>query len=281
MPTFDHAEAQLYYEVTGEAGTTVVLLTGWAVGGGVWEYQVPALAPRHRVVTLDNRGAGRTRAPTRAWTMAELARDVVALLDHLGASDAHVVGCSMGGMVAQEVALQAPERVRSLTLIATHAGRLQDKLPRLGTLVSFAKVNTGSAEERHAAVRAMLFPADYLATAAPEPIDRAIRRDFLEQPPLADRMAQLGAIMRHDTAARLPSLRVPTLVIVAGQDRLLPPSGCEALGRLIPGARTLSMPEAGHGIIGQRPEPVNDALLAHFAEADARAGVLIADHQGA
>ncbi|MFO0749197.1 MAG: alpha/beta fold hydrolase [Myxococcota bacterium] len=270
MPTFHHDDADLYYERAGDTGSPVVLLTGWAVGGGVWEYQVPVLAPHHQVAWLDNRGAGKTRAPTRPWTIAELARDVIALLDHLEFRAAHIVGASMGGMIAQEVALQAPERTRSLTLIATHAGRLQDKLPRLGTLIGFAKVNTGTPEQRKAAVEQMLFPLEYLATAEREPIDRALKRDFLEQPPLGDRMAQLGAIMRHETATRLKALSMPTLVVVAGKDMLLPPDGCEALARLIPGAKTLRLPDAGHGVIGQCPEPVNEALLEHLAAADAR-----------
>src|SRR5262245_40350600 len=105
MPTLTHDDAELYFEHAGETGTPVLLLTGWAVGGGVWEYQVPALAPRHRVAWLDNRGAGKTTAPTRAWTTAEMARDALALMDHLGWPDAHIVGASMGGMIAQEIAL--------------------------------------------------------------------------------------------------------------------------------------------------------------------------------
>lgn len=198
-----------------------------------------------------------------------MARDALALMDHLDWPDAHVVGASMGGMVAQELALIAPARTRSLTLIATHAGRLRDRLPRLETIVGFAKVNAGSETQRRAAVERLLFPESYLATAEREPIERAIARDFVKQPKLGDRLAQLAAIMRHDTAARLKTLKVPTLVVVAGKDALLPATGCEALARLVPGAQMLRLPDAGHGVIGQCPEPVNAALLAHFATVDA------------
>ncbi len=272
MPTFEHAGAELHYDLAGHAGPPVVLLTGWAVGGGVWEYQVPALAPRHRVACLDNRGAGKTRAPTRPWSIRDMAGDVLALFDHLGWRDAHVVGASMGGMIAQEVALAAPRRTRSLTLIATHSGRAVDHLPRIRTLVGFARVNGGSAAVRRAAVERMLFPDTYLATAPREPIERAITRDFTVQPPLADRLAQLGAILRHTTSRRLRHLAVPTLVVHAGQDALLPPAGCAALAKLIPGARLVSVPEAGHGVIGQCPEVVNAALLEHLEAVEARHG---------
>ncbi|MCC6623213.1 MAG: alpha/beta fold hydrolase [Deltaproteobacteria bacterium] len=271
MPTFRHGDADIHYDLHGASGPPVVLLTGWAVGGGVWEYQVPALAPRHRVACLDNRGAGRTRAPTRAWSIRDMAHDVLALFDHLGWQDAHVVGASMGGMIAQEVALAAPARTRSLTLIATHSGRLADHLPRIRTLVGFARVNTGPSVARRKAVERMLFPRTYLDTAPREPIDRAIERDFVVQPPLADRMAQLGAILRHSTARRLRRLTLPTLVVVAGQDDLLPPAGAEALARIIPGARLVRLPDAGHGVIGQCPDEVNAALLDHLAEADRQA----------
>ena len=267
MATLRHDDADLFYTLDG-TGPPVLLLTGWAVGGGVWEYQVPALAPSHAVACLDNRGAGATRAPTRAWTTADMARDALALMDHLGWRDAHIVGASMGGMVAQQVALLAPERTRSLTLIATHGGRLRDRLPKLPTIIGLAKVNVGSETQRKALVARLLFPASYLATAERAPIDRAIERDFLKQPKLADRLAQLGAIVRHDAAARLETLKMPTLVVVAGQDAILPPAGCEALARLIPGARTLRIADAGHGVIGQCPETVNAALLAHFRAVD-------------
>lgn len=267
MPTFRHADADLFYTSAGE-GPAVILLTGFAVGGGVWEYQVPALSGRYRVICLDNRGAGRTKATSKAWSMRELAGDVLALMDHLGLATAHLVGCSMGGMVAQEVALMARERLLSLTLIATHAGRLVDRLPRKSTVVGFLRSNLGPKEVRRKAVEGLLFPPAYLANGPRDRIDHALERDFLVQPPWPDRLGQLAAIMQHDTSRRLGVLvGLPTLVIVAGQDVLLPPSGCAALARLIPGAREVVLAEAGHGVIGQCPDEVNAALLAHLEAA--------------
>lgn len=272
MPTFEHDDATLYYTSAGE-GPAVILLTGYAVGGGVWEYQVPALARHYRVLCLDNRGAGRTRAPSKAWSMRELAGDVLALMDHLGLGAAHLVGCSMGGMIAQEVALMARDRLLSLTLIATHAGRLVDRLPRYPTVAGFLKSNLGHREARRRAVERMLFPPTYLANGPRDRIDHAMERDFLVQPSWPDRLGQLAAILTHDTSRRLSALSgLPTLVIVAGQDVLLPPSGCAALARLIPGAREVVLADAGHGVIGQCPDEVNAALLAHLEAAQPRSG---------
>lgn len=204
--------------------------------------------------------------------MRELALDVVALMDHLGLEAAHLVGCSMGGMIAQEVALMARERLFTLTLIATHAGRVVDRLPRSTTVAGFLKSNLGPKEARRQAVEAMLFPPAYRAHGPRERIDHALERDFLVQPPWPDRLGQLAAILTHDTSRRLGALAgLPTLVIVAGQDALLPPSGCAALARLIPGAREVVLEDAGHGVIGQRPDEVNAALLAHLLAAAPRA----------
>ena len=272
MPTFEHADATLFYTDAGE-GPAVILLTGYAVGGGVWEYQVPALAEHYRVLCLDNRGAGQTRGPSKAWSMRELAGDVLALMDHLGLAEAHLVGCSMGGMIAQEVALMAKGRLLSLTLIATHAGRLIDRLPRQTTIAGFVKSNLGHRETRRRAVERLLFPPAYLANGPRDRIDHALERDFLVQPSWADRLGQLAAILTHDTSRRLRALAgLPTLIIVAGQDVLLPPSGCDALARLIPGARKVVLADAGHGVIGQCPDEVNAALLAHLDGARSRAG---------
>jgi pimeloyl-ACP methyl ester carboxylesterase len=265
MPYLDFQDSRLFYTLDGERGTPVILLTGFAVGGSVWEYQVPVLAQSHRVVCLDNRGGGLTEAPVCPWTIVDMARDVLALMDHLGFDRAHIVGCSMGGMVAQEVALLARHRVMTLSLIATHAGRLRDRRPRLETLRGFLRSNMGSRESRRKAVEGLLFPEDYLEHGPRDRIDHALERDFLTQPPLAARLAQLGAILRHDTSRRLHTLiGIPTLVMVAGSDRLLPPEGCEALAQLIPNATLVHIPEGGHGVIGQCSELVNNELLKHL-----------------
>lgn len=267
MPTFEHADATLHYTLDGQ-GPPVILLTGFAVGGGVWENQVAALRERYRLICLDNRGAGKTRSPSKAWTMRDLAGDVLALMDHLGLGSAHLVGCSMGGMIAQEVALMARARLHSLTLIATHAGRIVDRLPRYATVAGFLRSNIGDREARRRAVERLLFPGHYLANGPRDRIDHALERDFLVQPPWPDRLGQLAAILSHDTSRRLRRLAgLPTLVVVAGQDALLPPSGCAALATLIPGARKVILADAGHGVIGQCPGEVNAALVDHFEAA--------------
>ena len=268
MPTFEHADATLHYTLEGPLdGPPVILLTGFAVGSGVWEYQIPALAQHYRVICLDNRGAGKTRAPTRPWSMKDMARDVVALMDHLDLPSAHIVGCSMGGMVAQEVALLAAHRLASLTLIATHSGRWIDRLLRPEAIANFLRSNLGKGAVKKRAVERLLFTAAYSKHGPRDRIDHAIARDFLVKPPLKDRLGQLAAILTHDTSRRLRTITAPTLVVVAGQDGLLSPAGCAALADLIPGAKKVVVPDGGHGVIGQCADTVNAALLAHLGAA--------------
>ena len=121
MPHLELDGARLYYETTGETGTPVLLIMGFAVPMTMWGAQVPALAERHRVIAFDNRGAGKTTARPGLYTMRGFADDAVRLLDHLGVERAHVTGVSMGGMIAQELALGHRDRVLSLSLVATQS----------------------------------------------------------------------------------------------------------------------------------------------------------------
>jgi pimeloyl-ACP methyl ester carboxylesterase len=262
--------ARLAYGLAGEAGPPVLLLMGFAMPGRAWVHQVPTLSARHRVAFYDHRGAGRTRAPVGTYSMDLLAADAAALLDHLGWADAHVVGVSMGGMVAQHFALAHPERVRSLTLIVTHPGGLAYRAPTLAGMARFAQVNLArTAEARLDALERLLFPAAFLRSCDRAWIREVLRRDFDQAVTPAQRFSQLAAVARHDTRARLAALgRHRTLVVKAGKDILIRTAGSDALHRGIPGSRRLDFPDAGHGIIRQCHGELNSALLAHFAESD-------------
>src|SRR5215468_1539539 len=113
MPTVRVNDIDLYYQVAG-AGETLVLIAGFACDHTIWELMLPALTPHYRVVTFDNRGAGQTSAPHAPYSVRQMADDTAGLLDGLGRGPVHVAGHSMGGMIAQELALNYPDRVRSL-----------------------------------------------------------------------------------------------------------------------------------------------------------------------
>lgn len=266
MPHAPLEGVDLWYETAGD-GTPVLLIMGFGVKGTAWRRQVPALAGRHRVVWFDNRGVGQTRAKPRPVTFARFADDTAGLLDHLAIDRAHVVGISMGGMIAQHLALRHPARLRSLTLMATHAGG-RGVVPPLPGLKRFVGAHVQRRGRGQAVLELLMTPA-YLAEANAAEILKDLREELCRKS-AAGRLAQLGAVLRHNTRRHLNRLgHVPTLVIQPGQDILIDPRHSAFLAAHIPGARLLTLPAVGHGLLRERPAEVNEALLSHFAAADA------------
>ncbi len=264
----------LAYELAG-AGSPVLLIMGLAARARAWDLQFHAIRERHQVARFDNRGVGASAPLDSARTsMDQMARDALALMDHLGWERAHVAGVSMGGMISQELALLAPERLRSLSLIATHpGGGLLRSIPPVEGLGRFASVHLGPRRQRSRNLARLLFPADYIEAVGERHIIRRMAVNFGEQPtPRRTLLAQLGAVLAHNTRRRLGALEgLPTLVIKPEEDLLVPPRASDELARLIPGARLVSVRGVGHGLMGQEPELINRLLLEHFERADATA----------
>lgn len=259
----------LTYRREGDAGTPVLLIMGYCVPGRAWRFQWPDLADHHQVAFFDNRGTGGSGAPAGPWTMKHLADDALRLMDHLGWAEAHIVGVSMGGMVAQHVGLQARERVHSLSLIATQAGGFRAMLPGSDGLKRFAMANLGKPEDRGAHLASLLFPQPFIEQVGRPWLERVLMDDFGDPIPARCRRLQLGAIAGHRTAKRLHELaNVPTLIVRPGQDLLIRPGQSDRLSRLLPHASVLRLDEAGHGVIRQEAGRINAALLQHFAQAD-------------
>src|SRR3954471_2156363 len=149
MPIAPSRGARIHYTVRGErgAGPAVVLLQGLGLSSRFW-FDVPELltseagVPRY-VVAIDNRGTGGSDKPRRLWTMGTMADDVIAVLDHAGVEEAFIAGISMGGMIAQHVALRHPSRVRGLVLLATTSGFLRGALPEVRAMVQLLGVAAG------------------------------------------------------------------------------------------------------------------------------------------
>lgn len=256
---------RLAYELVGTEGPPVLLVMGLGMRGRVWRPQVDALRADHRVATFDHRGVGESDPAPGSFTLAELAGDALRVLDALGWSSAHVVGVSMGGMVAQELALAAPERVRSLALIATHAGGAGAWRIPLGGLARFLAVSLGRDDERFGALAALLYPRDFLRSFDREALLARMREHLGGRAPARTRQLQMRAVMRHDTRARLAGLAVPTLVVSCGRDLLVRPARQRELAARIPGARHVHLDEAGHGVIFQCAPVLAGHLRRHVA----------------
>lgn len=261
---------QIHLERHGETGTPVLLIMGFGMSCEGWRPQINALSPHHQVAAFDNRGCARSAPVNERYRMADLAADATGVLDHLGWDGVHVVGVSMGGMVAQHVALANPGRIRSLTLIATHAGGRPTRwLPKGSAARLFVKANTNTGSKRFEALTGLLYPTNTQHEAPSPDQDDSLMAQF--GTPIARKTAayQMRAVMRHDTRKRLHELEgTPTLILKPAKDILVPPRCSDELHRLIPGSRLVSFSNAGHGITFHRKDAVNRQLLSHFSGAD-------------
>ena len=262
---------RIAYETHGRSGPPVLLVMGLGMRGLVWRPQVEGLAGTHRLVTFDNRGVGGSEDAPGLWGIREMAGDALSVLDALGWESAHVVGVSMGGMIAQELALLAPGRLRSLTLIATHAGGPLAKLPPIEGLRGFLSVNLLPADQRFSALASLLYPPEFLRTVDHDAMAQRMREQLGSRLPSSVRLRQILSVMRHDTRRRLPSVTLPTLVLRSGRDALVHPREQARLARLVPGSEEHLFPDAGHGLIFQHQAAVNERLAAHFAGHDSTA----------
>jgi 3-oxoadipate enol-lactonase len=254
---------RLYYEVGGVAdGPPLLLIRGLTRTIRHWGPLLDGLGATFRTIALDNRGVGRSDKPFGLYSTATMADDAAAVLAHAGIEQAAVFGISLGGAVAQELVLRHPERVSRLVLGCTRASGKDGPPAKLSTvmmLLSGLWLPEARALER---TTPLVVSAGFL-TAHPEFV--AELKQLAREYPTRRRalVGQLGAALRHDTRARLGSIRAPTLVISGDDDRLIDVACSRALARAIPGARLEILAGAGHDIPAERPEDVA-ALLRGF-----------------
>jgi pimeloyl-ACP methyl ester carboxylesterase len=248
------------FETSGR-GPAVLLIMGLGLPGDAWWRTVPVLARALTVVTFDNRGSGRGEPPSGPLTIASMAADAVSVLDAAGLARAHVYGISMGGMIAQELALRFPERVASLVLGATTAGGALATPPDAQTLAFLARrAGVPDEEGRWASVPYVYSERTRRTGGARIGEDFARRRGYAFDP--GGYRAQLAAAAGHDTAARLGEIAAPTLVVHGAEDRMVPPANGRALAAAIPGARRLELADAAH--LYTTDEPRADELVRDF-----------------
>lgn len=254
MAYFTHRQIDLHYQVHG-SGDPVLLLHGLGSHGLDWEFQLPALSKHYQVITIDLRGHGDSGSGTERLTIPAMAGDVVALLDHLGLASAHVVGFSLGGMVAQQLALDAPDRLRSLCLINTGPHALSGRLQRYGQLTLRKLVICALGMERLGAyLSRRLFPH-------PEQAHLATRfRRQMAAMPARNYLNCLGALRRWDISSRLPEIQTPCLIIASDQD-YTPVEAKRAVAAQIPGATLAIVEDSRHASPMDQPAAINRLLL--------------------
>lgn len=280
VPILRTDRVALHYEVAGVAeAPPVVLVQGCGVCGSGWRPQIEVLAGRHQVLSFDNRGIGRSEGQRRfspgEITTEAMTGDVLALMDHLGWPSAHVVGHSMGGVVAQELALSAPERVRSLSLLCTfHRGSDATRVTPWMLWVGLRTRIGTRASRRRAFLEMVTAPSLRAARsegdldALAEELGELFGRDLADSPPIL--MQQLRALGRYDASARLGELaRFPTLVVSGREDRVAPAASGRALAGAIPGARYVEIPDAAHALTVHAAAELGEVLVRHIEGAEA------------
>ena len=266
---------ELYYEEHGR-GEPLLLIMGLAADSMAWMFQVPEFSKHYRTIVFDNRGVGRSSKPAGPYTISRMADDTAGLLDVLGMPRAHVVGVSMGGMIAQELVLRHPRLVRGLVLACTYPEpdaeierQRQFSVQELGGQISAG----GDIQIDLKAFDPMAFFQQLLPL--------AFNQEFIEKelPKIMPLFAgalqygfsmeailgQVAAVMSHKATDRLQHITAPTLVITGDADRLVPPANSEILATHIPGARLVKVPGGSHGFNFETPDVFNREVLDFLA----------------
>jgi len=260
MTFINNQGARIYWDEQGE-GEPVLLIMGLGYPSIMWYRTRPHLAARYRTIALDNRGVGRSDMPLGPYSIALMASDAAAVLDASGFESAHVYGVSMGGMIAQEFALQYPSRVRSLILGCTASGgpHVVKAEPEVNRLL-MSRGNLSPEEAAEAAV-----PFIYDSATSRERIDEdlATRKEWLPKPEAY--IAQLQGILSWEAYSRLDQISAPTLVIHGLSDRLVPTANGKLIVDRIPGAKLVLLPHAGHIFTTDQTEVARQTVLEFLA----------------
>jgi len=256
-------DVEIYWESHGE-GDPLLIISG--VGGSTWSYveSIAAWSPHFRVLVFDNMGGGLSSKPDRPYTMAEMADHAAAVLDGTDAERAYVVGLSMGGMIAQELALRHPIRVCALVLGCTHCGG-SERIPPAPEVIQRFADNQGLSPEEIVEKNLRLMITEEFWQSGSESLRSYRERQFMApiQPDYA-LQRQLEAIRRFDTCNRLADIKAPTLIFTADRDLLVPPENGRILASRIPGAEIKDLTNSGHLIHLESAEAFHQSVLKFF-----------------
>lgn len=241
----------LHYKVEGE-GQPLVLVTGIGLTLSSLDSQAAAFKKHFKVVRLDNRGAGKSDKPFGPYSISEMAEDVIGLMDYLKIRKANILGYSMGGLIAQEIAINHPDRLEKLVLCATYScidnengpnselDKLKD-LPKLKYLLGFLKLTTDGRIRPYIRLFQKILTSTKAASIGFE--------------------AQSLACQNHNARDRLCHIKAPTLIIVGTNDRLMQPRSSEVLAAGIADAKLVKIPNGSHLMPIERPKDFNREVL--------------------
>lgn len=241
------------------SGHPLILISGLAYGAWMWHRVVPELVKHFRVIAFDNRGAGESDKPEGPYNAAMMAADTLGLMDALDISSAYVMGISMGGFIAQEIALSQPERVDKLILAATHYGGA-DAIPPPPEALKVMLDRSGDLTE-------LLLRGFRISTAPnfseqhPEIIQELLQYRMMQPVPPAQYAAQVQVGLQHNASERLSQIKCPTLIVFGEQDNVVPKENAQLLAKKIPHARVIILPNVGHLLPIEAPQLLAQTVI--------------------
>ena len=261
MPTTTRDGVRLHYELHGDGGDPLLLVMG--LGGPLefWEFQTPVLSRTHRVCVYDNRGVGRSDKPAGPYDVRTLADDAVAVMDACGFDRAHVLGLSMGGMIAQELAIRHSDRVGALILAATYA-KPDDNVRATAQTTGFDPKSIDP-KQLFKLMMGLILTPEFIARE--RDWLRATRERILANLSVEGFLAQMAATMAHDATAELGRVAAPTLVMKPAADALIPTRASDELAGLIPDAALVTFEHASHGFNVEQADKFNRVALDFFS----------------
>ena len=263
-------DMEIYYEVHGpDEAPPLVLIGGWASYLWIWFRQIPVLKERYRCVVFDNRGAGRSSKPDYTYTSEMFADDTVGLMEALDIDNAHILGISMGGIIAQQVAISYPENVRSLILVSTHFGGpnhipIDNKTRAL--LVALPTETISLEQAMDMRIKATFSPQFIHEN---RPLIQQIYEWSLKYPsPLYAQTHQTSATEAFNAESEVKNISAPTLILHGDSDFTIPPKNAELLANNIPNSKLVFLKGAAHFCIIEKYEEFNNEVMNFIDEVE-------------
>ncbi|MFW9887838.1 MAG: alpha/beta fold hydrolase [Candidatus Thorarchaeota archaeon] len=272
MPFETVGDIDIYYEIHGPPDAPpLVLIGGWASYRWIWFRQVPAFKEKFRCIVFDNRGAGRSSKPDYPYSIQMFADDTVGLIDALGIEKAHILGISMGGLIAQQIAISYPEKVRSLIVVSSHFGGsnsvpMDDRTMALLVALPTETISKEQAREmRYRATFSPQFIQENMSVIAQ--IDKWAE---MHPTPLFAQIRQSTAVGDFNSESDLKQISTPTLVIHGDADLAVPPKNGEMIANIIPNSRLVLIEGGSHFSIIEKYSEFNNAVMSFIDEQEQR-----------
>ena len=269
MPKVKVNDIEMYYEVHGE-GTPLVLIRGWGSSSQSWSKIIlDKLSQKYQLIIFDNRGTGRTSKPDKKYSIKMMADDTAGLMKALNIPSAHIVGFSMGGMIAQRFALKYPEKTNGLVIACSHPStNLIPISPKVAEIMEhmISKPMDMSERELQKLMMSLYSTPEYIETHGEAMLEAALSSNLIPTPRFA-RRRQLDAILEFSSLDELHLIKSPTLVMHGVKDAWVPVENSKIMAEKIPGARLVLFEKSGHVFIEQSDEMI-DTILGFLEEVD-------------